>query len=112
MLTILHTKEEKAIRYCPTFPESTLSTKNKIAKEAPKAAELEIPNVKGEAKGFLIRLCETTPETESTAPVSTEAKILGSRIRVITLFTVLFSSVQKSLILFKLISKAPMNIAI
>lgn len=82
-----------------------------MAKDAPNAAELDIPNVNGEAKSLRIKLWAMTPEVESTAPVKTAAMTLGSLIFIITLCTALFLSVQKELIFCKLISNEPINIA-
>ena len=51
-----------------------------IAKEAPKAAELDIPKVKGEARGLRSIHCITTPATAKPAPANKAPMILTMRI--------------------------------
>ena len=50
-----------------------------MAKEAPKAAALDIPKVKGEASGLRRIHCITTPATASPAPANKAPKILTRR---------------------------------
>ena len=50
-----------------------------MAKEAPKAAALDIPKVNGEARGLRRIHCITTPATARPAPANKAPKILTMR---------------------------------
>ena len=55
-----------------------------IAKEAPKAEALDIPNVNGEARGLRRIHCMTTPATANPAPANNAPTIRTIRIFQIT----------------------------
>jgi hypothetical protein len=65
-----------------------------MAKEAPKAAALEIPKVKGEASGLRRMHCITTPATARPAPANSAPTILTMRMFQMTLPVPLASKVK------------------
>jgi len=51
-----------------------------IIKAAPNPAAEDIPRVKGDARGFLVEICVTTPAKDKAAPATTATRARGNRL--------------------------------
>jgi hypothetical protein len=69
-----------------------------MAKEAPKAAALDMPKVKGEARGLRRMPCITTPATAKPAPANKAPTIRTMRMFHMTPPVPLMSKVKRDLI--------------
>ena len=69
----------QAIAEVAKLPKITCPIPKEMAIDAPNAAPEDIPNIEGDAMGFLKRLCMVNPEMANAAPTSAADMILGRR---------------------------------